>query len=147
MINSSMYGHQNFCHSTSVLSMINSHHLLISNYGARQTLDSANIVTIAHCTLLHILNGCNHSLQDGRYNWHHDQTLRVIASGLAPYIGEANTRKGPTSEFNNFFPTITFRTADGTTYRNKALPLPKTEAKDILKKASNWIFLMDENHN
>ena len=49
--NSSMYGHQNFCHSTSMPSMINSHHLLISSYGARQTLDCANSVTIAtaHC--------------------------------------------------------------------------------------------------
>ena len=49
-----------------------------------------------HCTLLHILNGFNHSLQDGRYSWRHDQTLRVIVSGLAPYIKKANTRKGPT---------------------------------------------------
>ena len=49
-----------------------------------------------HCTLLHIMNGCNHSLQDGRYNWRHDQTLRANASGLAPYVEEANTRKGPT---------------------------------------------------
>ena len=78
-----------------------------------------------HCKLLHILNGCNHSLQDGRYNWRHDQTRRAIASGLAPYVEEANTRKGSTSEFNNLFPTIAFRTADGTTYRNPVLSLPK----------------------
>ena len=87
-----------------------------------------------------------HSLQEGRYNWRHDQTLRAIASGLAPYVEEANTRKGPTSEFNNFFLTIAFRTADGTTYRNPVLSLSKTEAKDILKKTSDWIFLMDEEH-
>ena len=82
-----------------------------------------------HCTLLHILNGCSHSLQDGRYNWHHDQTLRAIASGLAPYVKAASIRKGLTSEFNNFFPTIAFCTADGTTYRNPVLPYLKTEAK------------------
>ena len=54
-----------------------------------------------HCTLLHILIGCNHSPQDGRYNWRHDQTLRTVASGLVPYVEKAG--KGPTSEFNNFF--------------------------------------------
>ena len=63
----------------------------------------------------------------------------AIASGLAPYVEESNTRKGPTSKFNNFFPTIAFRTGDGTTYGNPALALPKTETKDILKKASDWI--------
>ncbi|XP_071836870.1 uncharacterized protein [Apostichopus japonicus] len=39
-----------------------------------------------------------------------------------------------------------FRTADGTTYRNPVLPLPKTEPTNILKKANDWIFLMDEEH-
>ena len=39
-----------------------------------------------------------------------------------------------------------FRTADGTTYRNPALRLPKDEVNDILTKASDWIFLMDEEH-
>ena len=47
-----MYGHQNFCHSTLMPSMIKSHHLLISSYEARRTLDCANFVTIAtaHCS-------------------------------------------------------------------------------------------------
>ncbi len=39
-----------------------------------------------HCTLFHILNGCKHFFDNGRYNWRHDQTLRAIAEGLLPYI-------------------------------------------------------------
>ena len=42
--------------------------------------------------------------------------------------------------------TIAFRTADGTTYRNPALHIPMTEVKNILKKARDWTFLMDEEH-
>ena len=99
-----------------------------------------------NCTLLHILNCCNYSLQNGRYNWRHDQTLRAIAGGLAPFIEDANRRKIPTTQASDFAPTIAFRTADGTTYRNPALPVPKHEVKDILTKASDWIFLMDEEH-
>ena len=51
-----------------------------------------------------------------------------------------------TTENLDFIPTIAFCTADGTTYRNPVLPLPKTEPTNILKKANDWIFLMDEEH-
>ena len=97
-------------------------------------------------TLFHILNCCNYSLHNGRYNWRHDQTLRAIASGLAPYIEEANQRKIPTTQASNFTSTIAFCTADGTKYKNPVLPLPKHEVKDVLTKASDWLFLMDEEH-
>ncbi|XP_072039240.1 uncharacterized protein [Amphiura filiformis] len=100
-----------------------------------------------NCTLLHILNYCSYSLENGRYNWRHDQTLRIIASGLAPYIDEANNSK--TTEYTPDFiriPTIAFRTANGTTYMNRALRTPKTEVKNVLKKAREWTFLMDEEH-
>jgi hypothetical protein len=72
--------------------------------------------------------------------------LRAIAVGLAPYIDEANKRKLPATQASNAVNAIAFRTADGTTYRNPSLPLPKHEVKDILTKASDWIFLMDEEH-
>ena len=65
---------------------------------------------------------------------------------MAPFIEDANRRKIPTTQASDFAPTIAFRTADGTTYRNPALPVPKHEVKDILTKASDWIFLMDEEH-
>ena len=62
--NSSMYGHENFCHSTSTPSTINSHHLLISSYGVTLNLGLCQLCHYRHCTLLHILNACSHSLQD-----------------------------------------------------------------------------------
>ena len=70
---------------------------------------------------------------------------------MAPqYIEDANKRKIPTTQASDFTSTIyTFRTADGTTYRNPALPLPiyqSTKSNIILTKASDWIFLMDEEH-
>jgi len=46
----------------------------------------------------------------------------------------------------NSIPTIAFRTADGTSSRNEALPQPQVETQDILQKANDWIFLMDEDH-
>ena len=41
---------------------------------------------------------------------------------------------------------IAFRTADGTTYWNPALRLPNDKANNILTRASDWIFPMDEEH-
>ncbi|XP_072018754.1 uncharacterized protein [Amphiura filiformis] len=92
-----------------------------------------------------MINQKLYSLENGRYNWRHDQTRRTIAPGLEPYIDEANNSK--TTEYTPaFIPTIAFRTADGTTYRNPALRTPKTEVIDILKKARDWTFLVDEEH-
>jgi hypothetical protein len=98
-----------------------------------------------HCTLFHILNGCNHSLQSGRYNWRHDQTLNAIASGLLPFIEDANRKKLCTPD-TSFIATIRFCTADGTTYRNPILPLPRSDKTNLLQKANDWEFLMDEEH-
>ncbi|XP_072028330.1 uncharacterized protein [Amphiura filiformis] len=86
-----------------------------------------------------------YSLENGRYNWRHDQTLRTIESGLAPYIDEANNSK-TTEYIPDFIPTTAFRTADGTTFRNPPLRTPKIEVKNIPKKARDWTFLMDEEH-
>ena len=68
-------------------SMTNYHHLQTWDCGA--SLYRTVLVKYNHqnCTLLHILNCCSFSLQNGRYNWHHDQTLRaIIATGLATYV-------------------------------------------------------------
>ena len=63
--------------------------------------------------------------------WHH-------------YVDEADKKQLP-PQSSSFISTIAFRTADGTTYQNPALRLPKNEIKDILTKATDWI-LMDEEH-
>lgn len=98
-----------------------------------------------HCTLFHILNGCKYSLDNGRYNWRHDQTLRAIAEGLLPYIEEAN--RSPVSATTNAIPTIRFITKEGTAYRNPPLLLANNIPSEILKQANDWEFLLDEEHN
>jgi hypothetical protein len=50
------------------------------------------------------------------------------------------------STFSCFIATIRFCTADGTTYRNLILPLPRSDKTNILQKANDWEFLMDEEH-
>ena len=99
----------------------------------------------SNCTLFHILNGCNYSLQSGRYNWRHHQTLKTITSGLMPFIDQSNERKYCTQD-TGYFPTIAFRTADGTAYRNTAIPLPKKACTNILQKDKGWEFLVYEEH-
>ena len=59
-------------------------------------------------------------LQSRRYNWRHDQTLKTITSGLMPFIDQSNERNYCTQD-TGYIPTIAFRTADGTTYRNPAI--------------------------
>ncbi len=98
-----------------------------------------------NCALLHILNCCSYSLQKGRYNWRHDQTCESNCSRFGTIHDEANRRK-LLPKSSSFISTIAFRTVDGTTYRNPALCLPKDEVKDILTKASDWIFLMVEEY-
>ena len=95
-----------------------------------------------NCTLFHILSGCNYSLQSGRYNWHHDQTLKTIKSGLMPFIDQSNEREYSTH--TRCIPTIAFRTADGPVHRNPATPLPKKDCTNILQKANDLEVLMDE---
>ena len=85
----------------------------------------------SNCTRFHLLNGCNYSLQSGRYNWRHDQTLKTITSGLMPFIAQANEREYYTQD-TGYIPTIAFRTADGTAHRNSAKPHPKKQCTNIL---------------
>ena len=99
----------------------------------------------SNCILFHILNGCNYSLQSGRYNWRHDKPLKTITSGLMPFIDQANEREYWTQD-TGYIPTIAFRTADGTAYRNPAISLPKKECTNIQQIANDWEVLMDEEH-
>ena len=111
----------------------------------KTNLGSCHLCHHSNCTLFHILNGCNYSLQSGRYNWRHDQTLKTITSGLMTFIDLANERQYGTQD-RDYIPTIAFRTADGTAYRNPAIPLQKNECTNILQKANDWEVLMDEEH-
>uniref|UniRef100_UPI00358E9BCC inactive dipeptidyl peptidase 10-like n=1 Tax=Myxine glutinosa TaxID=7769 RepID=UPI00358E9BCC len=64
---------------------------------------------------------------------------------MAPSIEDGNKKTSIVSKPNTI-PTIAFCTADGTSYRNPALPLPQVETQDIPQKANDWMFLMDEDH-
>ena len=103
-----------------------------------------------NCTLHHILNYCSFLLQkNGRYNWGHDQTLRAIAIVLAPYIDQANRKKNNTSSKFDPYCSIPY-----SRWHNISMILePSTtvvkrddEANNILTKAGDWTFLMDEEH-
>ena len=96
-----------------------------------------------NCTLFHILYGCKYSLQSGRYNWRHDQTLKAIANDIMSFIEETNQKSYIPQKDTYYMTTIKFRTADCVTYRNLALPPPK---KKLLQKANGREFLMDEEH-
>ena len=111
----------------------------------KTNLRSCHLCHHNNCTLFHILNGCKYSLQSGRYNWRHDQTLKAIANGIMPFIEEAN-QKYINPEDINYMTTIKFCTADGVTYRNPALPLPKRDSTNLLQKTNDWEFLMDEEY-
>ncbi|XP_072046568.1 uncharacterized protein [Amphiura filiformis] len=112
----------------------------------KTNLGSCQLCHHSNCTLFHILNGCNFSLQSGRYNWRHDQTLKARASGVMPFINEAIQRKHGMPDNTNYIATIAFRTADGTAYRNPALPLPKKKCPNTLQRANDWEVLMDDEH-
>ena len=73
-----------------------------------------------HCTLFHILNGCKHSLENGKYTQRHDQTLREIAEGLL-YITEASTRLSCVTS-QETVPAIRFQTKEGKAYHNNPYP-------------------------
>ena len=42
--------------------------------------------------------------------------------------------------------SIKCRTADGVTYQNQALPLPRRDLRNLLQKENDWEFLMDDEH-
>ncbi|XP_072019715.1 uncharacterized protein [Amphiura filiformis] len=112
----------------------------------KTNLGSCHLCHHNNCSLFHILNRCYYSLQSGRYNLRHDQTLKAVANGIMPFIEEANQKSYTPPEDTNYMTTIKFRTADGVTYRNPALPLPKRNPTNLLQKANDWEFLMDEEH-
>ena len=108
----------------------------------KTNLGSCQLCHHSSCTLFHILNGCSYSLQSGQYNWHHDQTLKTITSGLMSFIDQSNETEYYTQD-TGYIPTIAFCTADGTANRNPAIPLPKKDCTNILQKANDCMGSSD----
>ena len=105
-------------------------------------LGSCQLCNHQHCTLFHILNCCKHSLESGRYNWRHDQTLGAIAEGIEEAYNSPIRLSGEERT-----PAINFLTKEGKPYRNKFVLLPNTSPTKILNQANDLEFLMDEEHN
>ena len=141
-----MYGNPSCCHSTSMLNMTNCHLLQNLRLWGETNLGSCQLCHHRNFTPFHILNGCNYSLQIRRYSWRHNQTLKTFTSGLMPFMDQANERECSPQDTGDI-PTIAFCAADGTAYRNPAIPLPKKECTNILQKANDWEVLMDKEHN
>ena len=101
-----------------------------------------------NCTLFHILNNCNFSLHDGRYNWRHDQTLITIRQGLLPFITMANSRTNQDClNKDHIVKAPKFKSATGSSYYNPELHFAIDTAKDILSRANDWVITMDEEFN
>ena len=62
-----------------------------------------------------------------------------------PFKDQTNERECCTQD-TGYIPTIEFCTADGTAYRNPAIPLLKKDCTNILQKAKDWEVLMDEEY-
>ena len=52
--------------------------------------------------LQHILSSCQKTLGDGRYRWHHDQSLKVIANEVTKAMRASNHQPGKKLEQINF---------------------------------------------
>ena len=62
-----------------------------------------------------------------------------------PFIDQSNEREYCAQD-TGYIPTIAFRTANGTAYRNPAVQLPKKDCTNILQEANDWEVLMDEGY-
>ena len=88
-----------------------------------------------HCNIKHILAVCNFSLNNKRFNWRHDNVLRVIAKALLDQIEKFNREEIERPERN----WTCFRSSKGT-YRK----LDHKIRKEIpLVDAKDWKLIWD----
>ncbi|XP_063680027.1 uncharacterized protein LOC134815422 [Bolinopsis microptera] len=90
------------------------------------------------CNLKHILTCCPVSLKQGRYNWRHDQVLRVIVQPIAEKLREINSAT-PKTEVKREWRK--FVSGKGT-YRKPEVRL--TEEPHLLEEGNDWKLVFDE---
>ena len=89
-----------------------------------------------NCNLKHILTGCRVALEGRRYNWRHDQVLRVICRTLSEDLNSKASR--PKKKW------LAFRSKDGK-YKT---PHKKWEGEiRALDQAEDWTLVHDEDEN
>ena len=97
---------------------------------------NCNLCGWNNCNLKHILTCCNVALNGKRYNWRHDQVLRVICSTLTEQLKSANSKK-TTSEKK----WINFKSSTGKYQK----PQQKLEAEaDVFEGVKDWVIVCDE---
>ena len=90
-------------------------------------------------TLHHILVGCKHSLDQGRYTWRHDSVLSHIESALLHLIAVFNKRKpvNAVEAAKKSFKTCFVRKDE------KPQARAKQETHAVLSKANDWKIVVD----
>ena len=91
-----------------------------------------------HCNLKHILTCCPVSLKQGRYNWRHDQVLRVIVLSIIEKLREVNNstpKKEVKKEWRKY-------KSDKGIYKKPEINL--LEKPHFLEEANDWKVVFDE---
>ena len=96
-----------------------------------------------HCSLFHILVGCDVALKQKRYTWRHDCVLAVLKPVLEEHVSHVNSKVQTTSTMRSI-KFISSRT-------NHCCPHPIVLQADlrnvhILDLANDWQLLIDFDH-
>ncbi len=91
-----------------------------------------------NCNLKHILSCCPVALKQGRYNWRHDQVLRIIVDALLEKIDWANRKATVASKKKEWGK---LKSAEST-YKKPAKQLEAVP--HLLETANDWKIVYDE---
>jgi len=90
-----------------------------------------------YCNIKHILAVCHHSLNNKRFNWRHDNVLRVIASALSDQLKMYNSMESKSKETD----WANFKSSKGSSYGK---PVVKMTRENPLEMAKDWMIKFDE---
>ena len=91
-----------------------------------------------HCNIKHILAVCNFSLNNKRFNWRHDNVLRVIAKALLDQIEKFNNKDAESASEKQKW--TVFRSSTST-YRKPDLQIRRDSP---FAKVGDWKIVWDE---
>ena len=88
------------------------------------------------CNIKHILAVCSVARNSKRYNWRHDNVLRVIAGALLDQLRIYNSADSTTSDRE----WLRFKSKDG----SYAKPKPMLKKETPFARAQDWMLIWDE---
>ena len=88
------------------------------------------------CNIKHILAVCSVARNSKRYNWRHDNVLRVIAGALLDQLKMYNSAGSTTSDKE----WLRFKSKDG----GYGYPKPKLRKEMPFERAKDWVLIWDE---